>query len=62
MRQINGRVTLSIGNHTIVFEDIVKGPIRIWLEGTREVMCKVGEGEPVPIRSLAGVTDRAIAA
>lgn len=61
LKQIHGRVDLIIGTHTVRFAEAVKGPIRIWLEGTREVMCKFGEGTPKPIRTITGVTDRVAA-
>lgn len=61
MKKIHGRVTLTIGSHTVVFSDMVKGPVQIWLEGTSEVMCRFGEGEAQPIKALTGVTDRAAA-
>ena len=61
LKQVHGRVDLTIGTHTVRFAEAVKGPIRIWLEGAREVMCKFGEGTPKPIRTLTGVTDRVAA-
>jgi uncharacterized protein (DUF342 family) len=62
LKQIHGRVDLTIGTHMVHFGEAVKGPVRIWLEGAREVMCKFGDGTPKPIRTLTGVTDRAAAA
>lgn len=61
LKQIHGRVSVTFGNHTVSFNDTVKGPVRIWLEGTRDVMCKFGDGEAKPIRTLTCVTDRAAA-
>ena len=61
LKLVHGRVDLTIGTHTVRFAEAVKGPIRIWLEGTREVMCKFGEGTPKPIRTITGVTDRVAA-
>lgn len=61
LKQIHGRVDLTIGTHTVRFAEAVRGPIRIWLEGAREVMCKFGDGTPKPIRTITGVTDRVAA-
>ena len=61
MRQIHGRVTLTIGSNTVVFSESVKGPVQIWLEGTSEVMCRFGEGQAQSIRTLTGVTARTAA-
>jgi uncharacterized protein (DUF342 family) len=60
LRQIHGRVTLIVGQHTVVFSTKVKGPVRIWAEGS-QVVCQLGEGTPQPIKALTGVTDRSAA-
>ena len=41
------------------FGNAVKGPIHIWLEGSKNVMCRFGEGEAQPLSSLPGVTAQA---
>ncbi|MBK7405981.1 MAG: DUF342 domain-containing protein [Phycisphaerales bacterium] len=60
-RMVHARVTLRLGHHLIVFNDPVKGPIRIWLEGTRDAMYQLGEGTPRSLRDMPGVMDRAAA-
>lgn len=56
-RMIHGRVTLLIGGQTVVFRDSLKGPVRIWAEGS-EVMHQIGDGSPAPISGLPGVVSR----
>lgn len=60
-RLIHARVTLRMGHHVVFFNEAVKGPVRIWLEGPHNAMCQLGEGASKPLRTLGGVVDRAAA-
>lgn len=57
LKKIHARVTIEVAGRTVTFAHEVRGPIKIWLEGST-IMQRLGTADPKPMREIAGVSDR----
>lgn len=53
------KVTLRIGDATVVFTDPVSGPLRIYWDGQKQLVYRIGTGDARPLNQIARVAERA---